>query len=437
METVSDVKDIAKLIPLPITIPSKQEVVHMSHTPSSTHSQSKLPLCPAYRFCRELREPYRSPMLDRDHQQITILHDLLQAIKEAALKLIQLITIEEQWREGVDPRIRYSGQYERSTQPHNPESGLIASTSSSVCVLCGVALHLKNSSENPRQFDRGSSDNYSHGISSKQLENILKKIYIIPLPAEKDKNSDDSSNPGSILDYILSKENNINRTKGREKVFSKIQSTDMSESGLQPKLLFIQQKSSGRIAPQTRQDESQRSKLEELGLHLHSRKIKVHGDTVKVKKTKMQKLEKDANVKRWIEEVVQLRLQMQIEELHKSIKFFKQENEYIRRLAKKCRCLSEDIQNLQQMLPIREIHSVPEFTTTVKHLQAKYHNHGIIATLTGMFQGSINIQQITAKLLTSFKEHWNPRENIATTHVSSASEAQAPLKPSSMVFNVY
>ena len=99
------------------------------------------------------------------------------------------------------------------------------------------------------------------------------------------------------------------------------------------------------------------SKLEELGLHLHSRKIKVHGDTVKVKKTKMQKLEKDANVKRWIEEVVQLRLQMQIEELHKSIKFFKQENEYIRRLAKKCRCLSEDIQNLQQMLPIREIHS--------------------------------------------------------------------------------
>ena len=86
----------------------------------------------------------------------------------------------------------------------------------------------------------------------------MKKIYIIPLPAEKDKNSDDSSNPGSILDYILSKENNINRTKGREKVFSKIQSTDMSESGLQPKLLFIQQKSSGRIAPQTRQDESQR-----------------------------------------------------------------------------------------------------------------------------------------------------------------------------------
>ena len=53
---------------------------------------------------------------------------------------------------------------------------------------------------------------------------------------------------------------------------------------------------------------------------------------------------------------------------------------------------------------------VSEFTT-IKHLRAKYHNqHGIIATLTGMFQGSINIQQIAAKLLAPFKEHWNPRK---------------------------
>ncbi|XP_018361652.1 PREDICTED: uncharacterized protein LOC108760291 isoform X2 [Trachymyrmex cornetzi] len=530
MEIAGDAKNVAKNVvrPLTIAIPSKQGVVLMSHdTPSSTHSQSKMPLCPAYRFCRELEGPYRSPMFDSDYdhqQQITILHDLLQAIKEAALKLIQLITIEERRRRGVDPppRIRYpdSGRYERSTQPHNPESGLIVTTSSSVCALCGVALHLQDSSEKSRQFviDKGRSNGYSHGISPKQLENMLKKTYKIPLPTEKDKYSDDFSIPGSVLDYILSKENGRNdRTKGREKVFSKARSTDTSESGLQSKLLFIRRKSSDRIARQTHQDESRqrcdstsqvpryvtskheyktsesshqcivnissticstqeaatltqemlcpcacgllvkeeteskvsinpmpilkdeliKTKLEELGLHLDSREIKVHGDTVKVKKTKMQKLEKDVNVKRWIEEVVQLRLQVQIEELHKNIQFFKQENEYIRRLAEKCRCLSEDIRNLQQLLPIRETYS--EFATTIKHLQAKYHNqHGIIATLTGMFQGSINIQQIAAKLLAPFKEHWNPRENIATTHISSASGAQAPLKTaSSMVFDVY
>lgn len=83
----------------------------------------------------------------------------------------------------------------------------------------------------------------------------------------------------------------------------------------------------------------------------------VPDDIRKIKKTKMQKLKKDINVKRWIEEVVQLRLQVQIEELHKNIRFFKRENEYIRRLAEKCRCLSEDIKGLQQLLPIRDTHS--------------------------------------------------------------------------------
>ncbi|KYQ57895.1 hypothetical protein ALC60_02944 [Trachymyrmex zeteki] len=454
MEIAGDAKDVAKLRSLTIPIPSKQGVVLMNHDiPSSgiTHSQSKMPPCPAYRFCRKLRGPYRSPMLDsdRDHQQqITILHDLLQAIKEAALKLIELITIEERRRRSADPRICYpdSRRYERSIQPHNPESGLIATTSSSVCALCGVALHLKDSSEKSRQFvvDRERSDDYGHGISPKQLENMfLKMIYKIPSPAEKDINSDNFSIPGGVLDYIISKKNgSIDRTKGQEKVSSKTQSTDTNESGLQSKLLFIQRKSSDKIARQIRQDESQRSKLEELGLHLDSREItqtKVHGDTVKVKKTKMQKLEKNMNVKRWVEEVVQLRLQVQIEELHKNIQFFKQENEYIRHLSEKCRRLSEDIRNLQQLLAIRETYSVSGFTTTIKHLQAKYHNqHGIIATLIGMFQGSINIQQIAAKLLAPFKERWNPRENITTTHVSSASGAQPPLNPaSSMVFDVY
>lgn len=82
---------------------------------------------------------------------------------------------------------------------------------------------------------------------------------------------------------------------------------------------------------------------------------KVHDDILKVKKTKTKKLVKDINVKHWIEEIVQLRLQMQIEELHKNIQFFKQENEYIRCLAEKCRCLSKDIRGLQQLLPINTL----------------------------------------------------------------------------------
>ena len=68
MEIAGAAKDVANL-PLPIVISSKQDVLMSRDTPSSTHSQSKMPLCPAYRFCRELRKPYRSPMLDSDDQQ--------------------------------------------------------------------------------------------------------------------------------------------------------------------------------------------------------------------------------------------------------------------------------------------------------------------------------------------------------------------------------
>jgi len=49
--------------------------------------------------------------------------------------------------------------------------------------------------------------------------------------------------------------------------------------------------------------------------------------------------------------------------------------------------------------------------TTIKHLEAKYYNeYGIIVTLIGMFRGSINIQQIAARLLAPFLEHWNPKD---------------------------
>lgn len=98
------------------------------------------------------------------------------------------------------------------------------------------------------------------------------------------------------------------------------------------------------------------SKLEELSFHLESREMshtKVHDDIIKITKTKTQKLRKDIKVKSWIEEIVQLRLQSQIEELHKKIQFFKRENEYIRHLAEKCRCLSKDIQGL----PTRDTYS--------------------------------------------------------------------------------
>jgi len=101
------------------------------------------------------------------------------------------------------------------------------------------------------------------------------------------------------------------------------------------------------------------SKLEELGLHLDSRAMhtKMHDDILNITKTKTQKLVKDINIKHWKEEVIELQLQMQIEELHKNIQFFKQENEYIRCLAEKCRFLSGKIKSLQQLLPIRVTYS--------------------------------------------------------------------------------
>lgn len=91
----------------------------------------------------------------------------------------------------------------------------------------------------------------------------------------------------------------------------------------------------------------------------HKTRRKVHNDTVKIKKTNnktQKKTEKDIKVERWIEEMVQLRLEMQIKKLHKNIQFFKQQNEYIRRLSEKCRC-AEDMKGLQQLLPIRNTYT--------------------------------------------------------------------------------
>lgn len=71
MEAIGDVKDVTTPRPFAVAIPPKQGIVLMSRdSPSgSTHSRSEMPLCPAYRICRQSRGPYRSPMLDSHHDQ--------------------------------------------------------------------------------------------------------------------------------------------------------------------------------------------------------------------------------------------------------------------------------------------------------------------------------------------------------------------------------
>lgn len=68
METTRDVKDIARHNPLTIGISSKQSIVLINRD-SSTDSLSKMQFCPAYRFCRELKRPYRLSKFDGDHDQ--------------------------------------------------------------------------------------------------------------------------------------------------------------------------------------------------------------------------------------------------------------------------------------------------------------------------------------------------------------------------------
>ncbi|XP_029156879.1 uncharacterized protein LOC114929489 [Nylanderia fulva] len=164
METTRDIKDITRYNPLTIEIPSKQSIVLINRD-SSIDSLSKMQFCPAYHFCKELKRPYRLSRFDGNHdQQITAIHDLLQAIKEPAIRLIQLVVndIDKQWKRDPDFQVRYpdSKRYKGSDKQHY-ESGLIlATTSSSVCALCGVALHLKNPSEESGQlaFDEKRKD---------------------------------------------------------------------------------------------------------------------------------------------------------------------------------------------------------------------------------------------------------------------------------------
>nr|XP_012214925.1 PREDICTED: uncharacterized protein LOC105667617 [Linepithema humile] len=158
----------------------------------------------------------------------------------------------------------------------------------------------------------------------------------------------------------------------------------------------------------------------------------MHDIARKARKTTTQELEKHVNIEHWRTEITQQRLQTQVEELHRNIRFFKQENEYIRCLVEQCRYSSEKTKVSKQLLPI----TYSGLTTAIKQFRAKYHiKQGIITTVTEMLRGSINIQQIAGKLL-AFVEYWYRDSNsIITAYEPSASRTE--LSSNSVVFNVY
>lgn len=94
-------------------------------------------------------------------------------------------------------------------------------------------------------------------VALKYLENILMKTaYKVPSPVKKDKSSD-MLIPGSVLDHILLKENDI-PAKEQEKLSSKTRSTDTSERGLKSKLLLERRTFSDKTTCQICQAKSQR-----------------------------------------------------------------------------------------------------------------------------------------------------------------------------------
>ncbi|XP_050462251.1 uncharacterized protein LOC126857135 [Cataglyphis hispanica] len=497
MEMTYDGKYIATHDPLGIPtigIPSKQNIVLMSRDPS-TDSLSKMQFCPAYRFCKELKKPY----IFGDHdQQIAALH-LLQAIKESAIRLIQLIVndIEERWKRDPKFQRRYpeSRRYERSDQQRDESKLILATTPSSVCALCGVALHLKNPSKKSEKLDRKRKDyhNRNRNIMMKTFNNVIFKMaqYKATLSTEQ--------------------------VKGQREIISKTQSIDTIESEIKSKLLFLRQISSDRTTCQICRAESQqrhdnitqmlkhidsgykynvskiskstklteqnskiyisptisstqdastftnemfcpcacgllvkdetrsevsiislpilkenliKTKLEELSFYLSSNQTlhsKMYDD--------MQKLKKDVNIDRWRKEVIQLHLQTQVEELQKNIQFFKQENKYIRQLIEKCRC-SLKTKFWQELLPITISYS--GFTSAIRSLLAKYYNI-IVTTLTEIFRGLINIQQIAGRFLTPYIEHWHRHSSsmIATSALRDESSFGVIESPSSSQYFIY
>ncbi|RLU24148.1 hypothetical protein DMN91_004358, partial [Ooceraea biroi] len=177
-------------------------------------------------------------------------------------------------------------------------------------------------------------------------------------------------------------------------------------------------------------------KLEELGLHLPSKKehakerTKTRDDVRMMKKIRTQKLKKDKKIERK-QDITQLQLQAQVEELHRNIRFFREENEYMRNLVEQCRYSAEKTGGLQQLLPTRLTYS--GLMIAIRLLRAKYcSTHGIIATLAEMVRSSLIIQRITEIIFAPFANHRNThRSSAATSRALSVSEVEAFLKTSS------
>ncbi|XP_067214914.1 uncharacterized protein [Linepithema humile] len=397
MGTTCDAKDIAKHRPFAIAIPSTD----------FTHSRSGTNPYPAYRFYRETKKSHGFPVLNSNHdQQIAALHDLLRVIKEAAVKLRQLIDINERRKDGPD--FRYDRQ-------DNPGSEL-ATTSSSVCVLCGITLYPKDSLEESWRFthDREKTNAYTRDsdITSRDLDSVFSKtnLYKAASPIKIDKRQEEiipksRQSADSSSDDLRSKLLFIRRissdktacqiceSQRRDNQNPKYAADERrykADVALKP--IKLTQQSPKRTPPTipptqdastlthemlcpcacgllTKEIESEvsieslpmlkekliKTKLEELGLYLDSKKTadrKMHDIARKARKTTTQELEKHVNIEHWRTEITQQRLQTQVEELHRNIRFFKQENEYIRCLVEQCRYSSEKTKVSKQLLPI-------------------------------------------------------------------------------------
>lgn len=86
MGTTCDAKDIAKRRPFAIAIPSTD----------STHSRPGMNLCPAYRFCREIKKSYGFPVLNsNDHdQQVSIFSYIFMDLCTENAILYEKITLD-------------------------------------------------------------------------------------------------------------------------------------------------------------------------------------------------------------------------------------------------------------------------------------------------------------------------------------------------------
>lgn len=165
-------------------------------------------------------------------------------------------------------------------------------------------------------------------------------------------------------------------------------------------------------------------------------------DDVRMKKVKSEEMEKDKQIQLRKQEIAQLRLQAQVEELHRSIRFFKEENEIIRRLLEESRRYSSmKTRGLRQALPTRLTYSgekpprdsptclfvcligiLSGLEVAIRLLRAKYSGtHGVIATLTEMVRGSMIIQRITEKLLAPFAMHQHRNASRCSKHDSDRS----------------